>query len=149
MSSVAPDQTNEAGGLQGTAQNLGASLGTALIGAILLSSLSAGFSDRVTSDPAIPPDVQAELAQIAETEGLDILPLDQVEAALLAAGVAPDVTTIIVDEYSAAEIDALKASLLAVAIFAVIGLWFTRRLPDHALGGEADEPEPATAAAPA
>ena len=36
MSSVDPSKTNEAGGLQGTAQNLGASLGTALIGAVLL-----------------------------------------------------------------------------------------------------------------
>ena len=35
MSSVDPSKTNEAGGLQGTAQNLGASLGTALIGAVL------------------------------------------------------------------------------------------------------------------
>ena len=36
ISAAPPAQTNEAGGLQGTAQNLGASLGTALIGAILL-----------------------------------------------------------------------------------------------------------------
>jgi MFS family permease len=137
MSSVRPDQTNEAGGLQGTAQNLGASLGTALIGAILLGSLSTGFADRVTTNPAIPPDVQAALTEVAQTEGLDILPLDQVEQALLEAGVASDVATTIVAEYSAAEIDALKTSLLSVAIFAVVGLWFTRRLPDHALGEEA------------
>ncbi len=37
MSSAPPEKTNEAGGLQGTAQNLGASLGTALIGSILLT----------------------------------------------------------------------------------------------------------------
>jgi len=36
MSSAPPDQTNEAGGLQGTAQNLGASLRTALTGSMLL-----------------------------------------------------------------------------------------------------------------
>ena len=137
MSSVRSDQTNEAGGLQGTAQNLGASLGTALIGAILLGSLSAGFVDLVTTNPAIPPEVQTTLTEVAQTEGLDILPLDQVEQALLEAGVASDVATMIVAEYSAAEIDALKTSLLSVAIFAVLGLWFTRRLPDHALGEEA------------
>jgi EmrB/QacA subfamily drug resistance transporter len=137
MSSVRSDQTNEAGGLQGTAQNLGASLGTALIGAILLGSLSTGFADRVTTNPAIPPEVQAPLTEVAQTEGLDILPLDQVEQALLEAGVASDVATAIVAEYSAAQIDALKTSLLSVAIFAVLGLWFTRRLPDRALGEEA------------
>jgi MFS family permease len=137
MSSVRSDQTNEAGGLQGTAQNLGASLGTALIGAILLGSLSTGFADGVTTNPAIPPEIQAALTEVAQTEGLDILTLDQVEQALLEAGVAMDVATVVVAEYSAAEIDALKTSLLSVAIFAVLGLWLTRRLPDHALGEEA------------
>src|SRR5262249_32192730 len=39
MSSVPESKTNEAGGLQGTAQNLGASLGTALIGAVLIGAL--------------------------------------------------------------------------------------------------------------
>jgi EmrB/QacA subfamily drug resistance transporter len=146
MSSVRSDQTNEAGGLQGTAQNLGASLGTALIGAILLGSLSTGFVDLVTTNPAISPEVQTTLTEVAQTEGLDILPLDQVEQALLEAGVASDVATTIVAEYSAAEIDALKTSLLSVAIFAVLGLWFTRRLPDHALGEE-DAAESAEAAA--
>jgi hypothetical protein len=40
MSSVDSSKANEAGGLQGTAQNLGASFGTALIGAALISALT-------------------------------------------------------------------------------------------------------------
>ena len=66
--------------------------------------------------------------------------------------VPPTETSAIVADYSAAQVDALKVSLLAVAIFAVLGLWFTRRLPDHALGGEnappavaASGPDPAPA----
>ena len=66
-----------------------------------------------------------------------MLPLEQVEALLLQAGVPPAETTAIVADYSAAQVDALQVSLLAVAIFAVLGLWFTRRLPDHALGDTA------------
>lgn len=42
MSSVPAEKTSEGGGLQGTAQNLGSSLGTAVIGAILLASLTTG-----------------------------------------------------------------------------------------------------------
>jgi predicted MFS family arabinose efflux permease len=49
MSSVAPTQTSEAGGLQGTAQNLGSSLGTAIIGAVLLGR------SRPASASASPP----------------------------------------------------------------------------------------------
>ena len=51
MSSAPPDKTNEAGGLQGTAQNLGASLGTALIGSVLLAGLLTGFNDRIAANP--------------------------------------------------------------------------------------------------
>ena len=52
MSSAPPEESNEAGGLQGTAQNLGASLGTALIGAILLTTLTNSFVSRIQQNPA-------------------------------------------------------------------------------------------------
>ena len=51
MSSVDQSKSNEAGGLQGTAQNLGASLGTALIGAVLISGLTTGFISRIERQP--------------------------------------------------------------------------------------------------
>jgi EmrB/QacA subfamily drug resistance transporter len=137
MSSVAPDQTNEAGGLQGTAQNLGASLGTALIGAILLGALATGFVEQISENPALPADVRGQLTELAQTEGLDVLPVEQVEALVLEAGVAPDVASAIAVDYGEAQLEALKIALGAVAVFAVLGLWFTRRLPGQPLGGEA------------
>ena len=129
MSSVAPEQTNEAGGLQGTAQNLGASLGTALIGAIMLGALSAGFAERVVQNPAIPTEVQSALAELASTEGLDVLPVSQVETALTDAGVPAEQASAIAADYSAAQVQALKVALFAVSIFAILGLWVTRGLP--------------------
>lgn len=62
MSSVEPSRTNEAGGLQGTAQNLGASLGTALIGAVLLSDLTGGLVSRVEKDALLAVAVLAFLS---------------------------------------------------------------------------------------
>src|SRR5262249_42262664 len=53
QSSVGEDDRGEAGGLQFTAQQLGASLGTALIGAVVISGLVAGFSGNVTNDPKL------------------------------------------------------------------------------------------------
>ena len=47
------------GGLQGTAQNLGASLGTALIGSVLLTGLLTGFNDRIAENPALSEPVRA------------------------------------------------------------------------------------------
>jgi len=129
MSSVAPAKTNEAGGLQGTAQNLGSSLGTALIGAILISGLAAGFATRISEDEALPADLRAQLAEVATSEGLAIIPVDQAEALMLEAGVDPATATIIAADYAAAQLDALRVALGGVAMFAFLGLWFTRRLP--------------------
>src|SRR5881227_2695021 len=66
MSSAPPDETNEAGGLQGTAQNLGASLGTALIGSVLLLGLLNGFNTRIEENPAVSPDVKAQISEATE-----------------------------------------------------------------------------------
>ena len=128
MSSVEPTQTNEAGGLQGTAQNLGASLGTALIGAVLISGLINGFTERIQSNPAISPAVQSAVAESVK-KGIPVVPVDDVEQAALDAGVPPAEAAALAGDYGDAQLEALKRSLLAVALLAVASLWFTRRLP--------------------
>ena len=62
MSSVAPSKSSETGGLQGTALNLGASLGTALIGAILIVGLINGFNSRIADNPQLPESLGAVAA---------------------------------------------------------------------------------------
>jgi MFS family permease len=62
MSSVPAEEMNEAGGLQGTAQNLGASLGTALIGSVLLLGLLNGFNSQIQQDLALSADVKAQIS---------------------------------------------------------------------------------------
>ena len=88
MSSVPPEETNEAGGLQGTAQNLGASLGTALIGSVLLLGLLNGFNSRIQENPALPSDVKTQISAATE-KGIPIVTTDQAHQALLDAGLTP------------------------------------------------------------
>jgi MFS family permease len=128
MSSVDPSKTNEAGGLQGTAQNLGASLGTALIGAVLIAALTSGFTSRVEQNPAVAPPVREQLAQVAE-KGIPVVPKDDVEDAVVKAGVPREEAQAIADDYGDAQLQGLKRAIGAVAIFALLSLWFTRRLP--------------------
>jgi MFS family permease len=128
MSSAPPDQTNEAGGLQGTAQNLGASLGTALIGSVLLLGLLTGFNTRIQKNPAVPADVKTQISKATET-GIPIVTTDQAYKALRDAGLSTADATAVTDDYAGAQLDALKTSMLAVAFLAVLSLWFTRRLP--------------------
>jgi EmrB/QacA subfamily drug resistance transporter len=131
MSSVDPAKINEAGGLQGTAQNLGASLGTALIGAVLIAALTNGFVTQVEDNPAVTPQVRERVIQIAQ-KGIPIVPVDDVEQAARDQGVPANEAKAIADDYGHAQLQGLKRALLAVAIFALLSLWFTRGLPGRA-----------------
>ncbi|MDA0184511.1 MFS transporter [Solirubrobacter phytolaccae] len=139
MSAVAPTQTSEAGGLQGTAQNLGSSLGTAIVGAVLLGSLATGFSERIADNPAVP--AAARTALVAEAaDGIDILPVASVERAV-AAGLTPSEARAVAADYGEAQLDALRLALGAVALAALLSLWLTRQLPGAAASPPATRPE--------
>lgn len=146
MSSVAPDQTNQAGGLQGTAQNLGASLGTALIGAILIGSMTTSFVERVTTNTAIPETAQEQIAKSAEQSGLEVVPVQTAQDYLVQAGMPADQAAAVAADYGESMLDGLRIALGAVAFLAAIAWWFTRRLPGpEAAASSAAGPEPATA----
>jgi MFS family permease len=153
MSSAPPEDSNEAGGLQGTAQNLGASLGTALIGSVLLLGLLNGFNSRIENNPAVPQRVKTQISAATET-GIPIVTTDEAYKTLRDAGLTPRQATTVTDDYADAQLDALKTSMLAVALLAVLSLWFTRRLPGRAPARagerrEAAEPDEAPVRDPA
>jgi MFS family permease len=141
MSSVDPAKTNEAGGLQGTAQNLGASLGTALIGSILIAALTSGLITRLEQNPAVPPPVREKVAQLTE-KGIPIVPVEDIEEAALEEGLPTEQAKALADDYGDAQLHGLKRAIGAIAIFALLSLWFTRRLPGRSL----QEPRPADTA---
>jgi EmrB/QacA subfamily drug resistance transporter len=132
MSSVDPSKTNEAGGLQGTAQNLGASLGTALIGAVLIAAMTSAFVERVEQNPAVPATVREQAGERLEA-GVPVVPVSEVEQAAVDAGLTPAEASAIAEDYGEAQLQGLKRAIGAVAVFALLSLWFTRRLPGRAL----------------
>ena len=50
----------EVGGLQNTATNLGASIGTALAGSILIAALTSSFLAGIRQNPAVPDSVKSQ-----------------------------------------------------------------------------------------
>src|SRR3954449_3069172 len=66
VSAVADEQSGEVGGVQNTGTQLGASIGTALAGAILISALTTSFFSSIQGNPAVPENLttqaQAQLA---------------------------------------------------------------------------------------
>ena len=67
QSSVDASGRSEAGGLQYTAQQLGSSLGVALIGAIVLSGLTSNFVDNIEADDRIAAEVTQQVSVAAGT----------------------------------------------------------------------------------
>jgi len=121
------------GGVQNTATNLGASLGTALIGSILIAALTTAFIVNIQGNPAIPPEVSAQ-ASTQLASGIPFVSEAQLTQALNEAGVPPDVATAAVQEYNDASLAALRTSMAFVAFFAIVALFLSGRIPVKAVG---------------
>ncbi|CAM5650575.1 MFS transporter [Kitasatospora aureofaciens] len=128
QSSVGESERSEVGGLQYTAQNLGSSLGTALIGAIVISALAAAFTAAMAKDPAVSETVRQQ-AGIRIESGLNFVPADQAAAALAKTPIPPEEADAVVSAYRTAQLDGLKVAVLAAAGITLAGFPFTRRLP--------------------
>jgi len=131
MSAVPPERGSEVGGLQGTAQNLGASLGTALIGSILIASLVSNFQTGVLANPALA-DVSAEIAATAEANA-NFVTTEQVRASAEAAGLSAAQVDALVAEYAESQITALKVAFAGIALFALLAFAYVHRLPKLAV----------------
>ena len=106
-----------------------------------------GFNYRDRGQPAASSNVRQTIAANTE-EGIDIVPVGQVEQIAAEEGLPPHQAKAVADDYGDAELDALRVSLGAVAVAALLTLWFTRNLPRSAVAPTAaKEPAEATASA--
>ena len=128
QSSVDASGRGEAGGLQFTGQQLGSSLGVALLGAIVLSGLTSNFVSNISTDERISSAVSEQVG-VAAGSGIDFVSAHEIEAAAQEAGLDKPTTEAIVDDYEDAQLQALKTGLLAAAFLALLSLAFTRDLP--------------------
>lgn len=143
VSAVPEDQAAEVGGLQNTATNLGASMGTALIGSLLIATLSTAALTAVASNPTISDSVKSQLTTDLAS-GVPFVSDAQVEAELTAAGVsttdAQEITTINAE----ARLQALQVAFAGAGLVAILALFLTGRIPAVPPGSpEPARPEPA------
>ena len=150
QSSVGDSDRSEAGGLQNTAQQLGSSLGTALLGAVVISGLIASFSNNVADDPRIPSDVKQQV-EVKLGGDVSFVAADQVRASATEANVDAGTVDVIVENYQDAQLEALKTALLFAAFIVLASFWATRRLPTRRFDEleASPDPPPNTAGAPA
>jgi hypothetical protein len=150
VSSMPTSKSGEVGGIQNTVMYLGASVGTALSGTILIAVLTTTFLGNVANDPAVPQEMSAQ-AQVQLSAGIPFVSDADLNATLEKAGVPQDTAQAIAADNASARLNGLRAALSVLALLALLALAATRRLPTKqpsadevqpdALGGEELSPD--------
>ncbi len=143
QSAVGDSDRSEAGGLQYTAQQLGSSLGTAILGAILITGLLASFSANVAGRADLSSETKTQVQQQLSSGG-SFVASDEVRQAANQAGISQAETDAIVEGYEDAQLQSLKLALLIAALLVIPSFWSARNLPDRVLGEVEEEPAAAT-----
>jgi MFS family permease len=128
MSAVDVSKTSEVGGLQGTFQNLGSSLGTAVIGSVLIASLTSGFIARIGSS-TLPEPIRTYIQDNTQT-GVQIVSANDVEKFAIDSGVSEADAGVIADTYAEAQLEGLRESIAVIMAIAVISVLLSRHIPN-------------------
>ena len=143
VSSVPDEKSGEVGGLQNTGTQLGASIGTALAGAVLISAMTASFFTGIEHNPNVPDSVVSQ-AHTKLAGGVPFMSEADAKAALKKANVPPATADEIVKQNEKSQIDGLRAAEAILALLALVALPFTRGIPTVQPGAQA-KPRPSLA----
>ncbi len=139
LSGVESAEASEASGLQGTAQNLGMALGTAVIGTVILSVAFSSFGNLVAESALIPQQTKAVVEE-GLTDGLSAADPQRFEEEL--ADASPEVQDEVASIYDAATLDGFQGAIIVGGIVALFGALVAIRLPKQKLeakGGGVEE----------
>jgi len=133
VSAVPDEQSPEVGGIQNTMTNLGASIGTALAGSLLIASLSSAFLSNIEDSSAIPSRVKSQ-AHVQLAGGVPFISDADLDTALKQAHVSPKATDAAVIAYRDARISGLRSALAILGVMAIVALFFAQRIPTRQPG---------------
>jgi MFS family permease len=128
VGAVPDDRSTEVGGIQNTATNLGASLGTAVSGSILIAAVTAGFLTNIQQNPAIPAAAKSQ-AEVELAGGVAFVSDDDLKAALEEANVDPATSNAALEAYTDARIVGLRSALAILALLTLMALFIAQRIP--------------------
>jgi MFS family permease len=128
MSAVGDRNAAEGGGLQGTFQNLGSSLGTALIGSVFIASLTTGFVNSINTT-TLPQNIKSYITDNSKA-GVAVVSASQVQSAALAKGTTPAEATEISNTYTSSQINGLKQAMFAVVAVALLSMFLSSDIPN-------------------
>jgi EmrB/QacA subfamily drug resistance transporter len=128
VSAVPVSRGGEAGGLQYTAQNLGSSLGTALIGGVVIASLGVLLTQGVEQSTTLEPAIKQH-ATVQISSGVSFVSDAQLQQALSQTALSAADQQEIMKINADARLGALRRAMVAVAFFVLLALFLSHRLP--------------------
>jgi hypothetical protein len=128
----------DVGSLRGTANNLAAAVGTAVVGALLVSLLSAAVLRGIADNPLLPLEIQSEV----DLDNINFVSNDRLLGIMQRTSATPEQVAEAVRVNTDARLSALRMGLLVMAGLAVLAIIPAGRLPDYKPGEIPANPPP-------
>jgi MFS family permease len=135
VTSSPKELAGDVGALRGTAGNLAASVGTAVMGTLMVAVLSAGVISSLTANPVITPDLKEQV----DLNSINFLSNVRLEERLKSTTATPEQVTEAIRINEEARLRALKIAFFALGSLALLAIFPSRRLPDYRPGEVPDE----------
>lgn len=126
LSAVDVQQSGEASGVNNTLRNVGSTLGSAIIGAVVLSAIAANLTTGIKDSTVIPQQAKAAITQAVAGHAGEI----QFGSQKQSANVSPVIAKEMVVIAHQATVDANKTALGLMTIFVLIALGLSVQLPN-------------------
>lgn len=133
LSTVDEAETTATAGLNATFEQLGNSIGVALVGAIMVSTLLGGLQQRVTASPTIPEDAKPAIIDSLQ-DRVQLVSDTQLAEALEQTPIAPELSDRAELAYRTERIHAFRSGMVFLIFIALAGLVLTTGLPNLKLG---------------
>jgi MFS family permease len=130
VSASPKELAGDVGALRAAANNLSASVGTALMGALLVGVLSASAMTQVIASPVL----TAELREQLDLDSINFLSNDQLVERLKRTTATPEEVSKAVRINEAARLRSLKIAFLALGSLSLLAIFPARRLPAYKPG---------------
>jgi MFS family permease len=132
LSSVDESDAPETAGINGTFEQLGNSIGVALVGSLMIATLNTGLEQAVLQSPQIPVEVKADVTSAAAAD-IQLMSDTQVADALETAGVGAEAQREISDAYAFERTRAFQSGLVFLMMLAAGGLVLTLGMTNRRL----------------
>lgn len=141
VTSSPKELAGDVGSLRGTAQNLAASVGTAVMGAVVVAVLSAGVMKAITAHPVLTPELTAQV----DLDNINFLSNERLAERLKQTTATPEQVEAAIAVNEEARLRALKVAFFILGSLALLSIIPCGRLPDYRPGEIPDDEETAKA----